>query len=157
VRAAKGDQLLVAEVQTSNELTVSDTRREYWTGVSFGTTAASIRYPVTYRYYITLSDRWRLALDGGTVWVQRPVMRPLEPAIDTAGIEFHGENGWLRWNRDELKDKLLAELTPHAVVRARANGEVAQPHANTAVAAFVRAWLLAASGVAPRDARVTIC
>ena len=76
VRAAKGDQLLVAEVQAVNELAVADTRREFWTGMSLGTSEASIRYPVTYRYYIHLSDRWRLAIDGGTAWVVRPVIRP---------------------------------------------------------------------------------
>lgn len=157
VRGAKGDQLLVAEVQAVNELAISDQRREFWTGMSLGTSTARIRYPVTYRYYILLSDRWRLALDGGTLWVVRPVIRPLEPAIDTAGIEFTGENGWLRWNKDELKDRLLAELTPHAVVRANANAETARPHADSAITAFIRAWLLAASGAAPRDARVALC
>ncbi len=157
VKGTKGDQLLVAEVQAVNELSISDSRREFWTGLPLGTSSARIRYPVTYRHYILLSDRWRLALDGGTVWVVRPVIRPLEPAIDTAGIEFTSENGWLRWNKDDLKDRLLAELTPHAVVRANANAETARPHADAAITAFVRAWLLATSGAAPRDARVELC
>lgn len=157
VRAAKGDQLLVAEVRAVNEIAISDTRREYWTGVSFGTSNASVRYPVTYRYCINLSDTWRLARDGQTLWLRRPLLRPLEPAVDTAGIEFRGENGWLRWNRDELKDRLIAEITPDAVVRAREHAATARPHADAAITAFVRAWFLAASAAAPRDARVALC
>ncbi len=155
VRAAKGDELLVAEVHAVNEIVHSDTRREFWTGLSLGTTTASIRYPVTYRYAIRISDTWRLRVDGAVVLVRRPVLRPLEPAIDTTGIDMRGDNGWMRWNKDELRDRLLSQLTPDAVVRAREHAATAAPHADAAVAAFVRGWLLMAT-TAPRDAQVVI-
>lgn len=156
VKAAKGDELLVAEIRATNEITRSDTRREFWTGLSLGTTTASIRYPVTYRYMIRISDVWRLRVDGRMVLVRRPVLRPLEPAIDTVGIEFEGGNGWLRWNKDEMRDALLKELTPDAAIRAREHAATAAPHADIAVTAFINAWLLAASGAAPRDAVVVL-
>lgn len=155
VRAARGDELLVAEVQAVNEITEQDTRREFWTGLSLGTTTASIRYPATYRYIIRLSDRWRLALDGSTLWVERPVVRPLEPSIDTAGIAWQGSNGWLRWNKDEVRDRMLRQISADAAVRAAAQAATAAPHADAAIAAFVRSWLLAAGGL-PADARVAV-
>lgn len=155
VRAAKGDELLVAEVRAVNEIEQSDTRREFWTGLSLGTTTASVRYPATYRYAIRISDRWRLRAEGGIVLVRRPVLRPLEPAIDTAGIDIRVENGWMRWNRDEVRDRLLARLSADAVVRAREHAATAAPHADAAVAAFVRGWLLAAAEL-PRDAQVAV-
>ncbi len=156
VKAAKGDELLVAEIRAVNEISRSDTRREFWTGLSLGTTTASIRYPVTYRYAIRISDAWRLRVDGRMVMVRRPVLRPLEPAIDTTGIEFQGGNGWLRWNKDEVRDALLKELTPDAAIRAREHAATAAPHADIAVTAFINAWLLAASGAAPGDAVVVL-
>jgi hypothetical protein len=156
VKAAKGDELLVAEVRAVNEITRSDTRREFWTGLSLGTTTASIRYPVTYRYAIRISDVWRLRVDGRLVQVRRPVLRPLEPAIDTTGIEFQGGNGWLRWNKDELRDDLLKELTPDAAIRAREHVATARPHADIAVTAFINTWLLAATGTGRRDAVVVL-
>jgi hypothetical protein len=156
IRAARGDELLVAEVHAVNEIIHSDTRREFWTGLSLGTSTVSIRYPVTYRYAIHISDTWRLRVDGGIVLVRRPILRALEPAIDTTGIDFRSENGWLRWNKDELRDRLLAQLSPDAVTRAAEHAKTAAPHADAAVAAFVRGWLLAASGAAPRDAEVVI-
>lgn len=156
VKAAKGDELLVAEVRAVNEIERSDTRREFWTGLSLGTTTASIRYPVTYRYAIRISDVWRLRIDGRMVQVRRMQLRPLEPAIDTTGIEFEGGNGWLRWNKDEMRDALLKELTPDAVVRAREHAATAAPHADIAVAAFVNTWLLAASGAGVKDAVVVL-
>jgi hypothetical protein len=156
VKAAKGDELLVAEMRAVNEITRSDTRREFWTGLSLGTTTASVRYPVTYRYAIRISDPWRLRRDGRLVLVRRPVLRPLEPAIDTSGIEFEAGNGWLRWNKDEVRDALLKDLTPDAAVRAREHAATAAPHADLAVTAFINAWLLAASGTATRDAVVVL-
>jgi hypothetical protein len=156
VKATKGDELLVAEVRAVNEVTRSDTRREFWTGLSLGTSTASIRYPVTYRYAIRISDSWRLSVDGRLVTVRRPVLRPLEPAIDTSGIDIQGDNGWLRWNRDELRNDLLKQLTPDAVTRAKEHAATAAPHADIAIAAFIRGWLLVASGAAPRDAIVVL-
>lgn len=156
VRAAKGDELLVAEVRMVNEIARSDTRREFWTGLSLGTTTVSVRYPVTYRYCIRLSDVWRLRLDGRVVTVRRMHLRPLEPAIDTSGIEFQGGNGWLRWNKDEARDALLRQLTPDAALRSVQHIATATPHADLAVTAFIRTWLLAASGVAPKDAIVLL-
>ncbi len=156
VKAAKGDELLVAEVRAVNEITRSDTRREFWTGLSLGTTTASIRYPVTYRYAIRISDPWRLKVEGRLVTVRRPVLRALEPAIDTSGIDYQGDNGWLRWNKDELRDGLLRQLTPDATVRAQEHAATAAPHADIAITSFVRGWLLVASGAAPRDAIVVL-
>lgn len=156
VRAAKGDQLLVAEVSAVEEISERDTRREFWTGLSLGTSEASIRYPVTCRYYIQLSDTWTLAVDGNSVWVQRPIIRPLEPAIDTRGIDYQGENGWLRWNKDEMRERLLHQLSADAAVRASQHAATAAPHADAAIAAFVRGWLLSASSTLPRAARVAV-
>ncbi len=156
MKAAKGDELLVAELRTVNEITRSDTRREFWTGLSLGTTTASIRYPATYRYYICISDTWRLRVDGRTVIVQRPVLRALNPAIDTTGLELQGDNGWLRWNKDEVRDQLLRQLTPDAIVRAQEHIATARPHADLAITAFIRAWLVAATAAAPRDAIVVL-
>lgn len=155
VRAAKGDELLVAEVRAVNEIVQNDSRREFWTGLPLGTTTASIRYPVTYRYAIRISDSWRLRIDGGIVLVRRPVLRPLEPAIDTTGIDIRAENGWMRWNKDEVRDNLLSRLTPDAVGRSREHAATAAPHADAAVAAFVRGWLLGAAGL-PRDVQVVV-
>ena len=156
VKAAKGDELLVAEVRAVNEITREDTRREFWTGLSLGTSTVSVRYPVSYRYIIRISDRWRLRVDGNTVVVQRPVIRPLEPAIDTAGIDFQGGNGWLRWNKEEMRDQLLRQLTPDAVVRAAEHRATAAPHADAAITAFIRTWLLAATGNGSQDTVVVL-
>lgn len=156
VRAAKGDQLLVAEVSTIEEISERDTRREFWTGMSLGTSEVSIRYPITCRYYVTISEPWSLAIDGRTVWVLRPVIHPLEPAIDTSGIDYRGENGWLRWNKDEMRDRLLHQLSANAALHAAEHAATAAPHADAAVAAFVRGWLLSTTGQTPRDARVAV-
>jgi hypothetical protein len=156
VRAAKGDELLVAEVAAVNEIARSDTRREFWTGLSLGTTTVSIRYPVTYRYAVRISDPWLLRVSGDIVLVRRPQLRPIEPAIDTRGLDIHSANGWLRWNQDDERDRLLQQLTPDAIARASEHAATARPHADSAVAAFVRGWLLAASGIAPRNAQVVM-
>jgi hypothetical protein len=156
VKASRGDELLVAEVKAVNEIVRSDTRREFWTGLSLGTSTASIRYPVSYRYVIRISDTWRLSVSENVVLVRRPVIRPIEPAIDSTGIDTSGENGWLRWNKDELRDSLLRELTPDAIGRAQEHAATAAPHADAAIAAFVRGWLLSAKGIASPGTRVVV-
>jgi hypothetical protein len=156
VSAAGGDELLVSEVKTSVEITLDDTRREFWTGASLGTSSARVSAPVTYRYYIRLSDRWTFALDSGTLWLVRPLVRPqLPPAIDSAGLATWSENGWLRWNREELRERLLRELTPQATARAPQHLDAARPAADAAIAAFARTWLVKATG--NPEARVALC
>ncbi len=156
VKAAKGDELVIAEVRSVNEISRQDSRQEYWTGLPLGTSTVSVRYPVTYRYVIRISDRWRLRVDGSVITVQRPVLRALEPAIDTTGIDFQSSNGWLRWNKDDMRSELLRQLTPDAIVRAQEHVATATPHADLAVTGFIRTWLLAASGAGPKDATVVL-
>lgn len=145
VRAASGDELLVAEIDASLEIVEKETRREYWTGLSLGTSEAAVRAPVRYRYAIRLGDGWQLLRSQEVLVVVAPAIRPvLPPAVDTAGMELRAANGWARFNAADLRDKVMRDLTGEASARAGspAYQEAAREPARAAVGRFVRDWVV---------------
>ncbi len=151
IRAARGDELLVAEIDSVLEVRQTDTRREFWTGISLGTSEAVVRAPVRYRYQIRLGDGWELLRSGEVLVVVAPPVLPVQPpAIDTAGLELHAANGWARFNAGELRDRVLRDLTGEAAARAGTPAylEAAREPARAAVGRFARDW------IAPRGATV---
>ncbi len=134
-------RLLVAEGQATE-----DFRRDS-TGL-FGTSFSEIRAPVTYHYFVALSGNWEMQLhegpDGGvTGEVVAPELQPLpNPALDTAAMEVSSGNGWLRWDKNDLQNDLLREITP--ALNRRATQKLPQyfPVARAGVEKFVREWML---------------
>ncbi|MGA2052115.1 MAG: hypothetical protein ABSH19_02255, partial [Opitutales bacterium] len=134
-------RLLVADVKANEEFSEEDTDL-------LGTTSADIRVPVTYYYYVALSDPWILQTNvtaGGAVTcaVLAPAVKSLPaPSIDTSHLEIKSENGWLRWDKNEVTADLLRELTPKLSARAAQKLPQFFPQARESVEKFVKDWIL---------------
>lgn len=88
--------------------------------VPLGTTKATLRVPVTYRFHVLLSDRWQIRTTPETVTVIAPDIRAsLPPAPDVSQIEIWSSRGWARFNREELKDRVMSMVTRKLIMRAR--------------------------------------
>jgi len=138
-------RLLVAEVKATEEFSSADAN---W----LGTTTADIRVPVTFNYYVALSDPWQLKVNvtskGVMAEVLAPALKPLpDPSPDTAKMEINSANGWARWDKDVVQTNLLKEMTPSLNARAAKKLPQYFPVARPAVEKFVKDWILQQYGV----------
>jgi hypothetical protein len=137
--------LEVAQITATETLRTEDTLKIFGDRVSLGTTVSEIRAPVTYRYYLRLSDRWQIDVSNQTCVVYAPSFRPsMPPAIHTDRMEKQSESGWARFNRQEQLDTLERSLTPTLMQYARdpKHRALVREECRKAVAEFVRNWLL---------------
>ena len=141
IKADTQGRLLVAEVKSNEDFTETDSSL-------LGTTSSEIRVPVTYDYYVALSEPWSFQINttpGGTVTciVVAPDLKPLPtPAIDTSHMEIKSENGWLRWDKSAVESSLLHALTPKVSARAVQRLPEFFPQAREGVEKFVNNWIL---------------
>ena len=141
IKADTQGRLLVAEVKSNEDFTDSDSNL-------LGTTTSEIRVPVTYNYYVALSEPWSFQINttpGGAVTcaVIAPDLKPLAtPAIDTSHMEIKSENGWLRWDKSTVESSLLRTLTPKVSARAVQRLPEFFPQAREGVEKFVNDWIL---------------
>ena len=141
IKADTQGRLLVAEVKSNEDFTETDSSL-------LGTTSSEIRVPVTYDYYVALSEPWDFQINltpGGAVTcaVLAPDLKPLPtPAIDTSHMQIKSENGWLRWDKNDVTADLLREITPKASARAFQNLPEFFPQARQGVEKFVNNWIL---------------
>ncbi len=145
VISTKGDILEVAISRSDERFYRSDTKSTFWGRLNLGTTISEITAPVTFRYYIKLSDNWNLTATGRTCVVIAPRIRPsLPPAIHTDMMEKRTEGGWARFNKGEQLDDLERSMTQTLEERAADADHIAltREHARLAVAEFVKNWLL---------------
>jgi len=109
------------------------------------TTVSEITVPATYRFHIDLNDEWNLVADGKRLLVMAPAVRPSLPvAFDTSKVQKKTQSGWARWDGEENLAELEKEITGKLAERATqpATTEKIRDKGRTAVAQFVRKWLL---------------
>lgn len=141
IKADTQGRLLVAEVKSNEDFSDTDSNL-------LGTTSSEIRAPVTYDYYVALSEPWSFQINttpGGAVTcaVLAPNLQALPtPGIDTSHMEIKSENGWLRWDKDDVEANLLHTLTPKASARAVQRLPEFFPQAREGVEKFVKNWIL---------------
>ncbi|HTB62555.1 MAG TPA: hypothetical protein VK737_03110 [Opitutales bacterium] len=135
------NRMLVAEGRTTEDFSAQDAS---W----LGTSTAEVRVPVTYHYYVALTDPWELNVQitsAGVVGeVIAPAMRPLSPSVDTAQLETKNS-----MNGSDLKDNLLKDLTVKLNSRAEAQVGLYFPIARESIEKFVRSWMLQQYNLAP--------
>jgi hypothetical protein len=111
-----------------------------------GTATAELRVPVTYYYYVLLTDPWQVNVQvtpAGVVGeVLAPALHPLDPALDTTNLELKSSNGWANWNGQNLQDNLLKDLTVKLKIKAQEHTANVYASSHEGVEKFVRDWIL---------------
>ena len=134
--------LEVASARQTELIEVSENKTVL--GLNLGTNTGQIRVGVTYRYHLRLPDPWRLEIQGQTVVVHAPALRPsLPPAIHTDEMVVQQTRGWLRLPSSELLEGLQHNLTP--ILTGYASDprrlELVRETARQSVTDFVQHWL----------------
>ncbi len=138
-----GGNLEVFVFETTQTLESRDELNVAWGLLPLGKTVTSLKVPVTYRYHIRLDDPWQVNLQGNVCLVQAPRIRPsLPPAVRTDRMELKTSQGWARFNGDEAREELLADLHVRLQKRAREYEPLAREHARQTVSRFIETWLL---------------
>jgi len=138
-----GGQLLVATVKALERFTKKDPKEIL--GVPLGTTESQVQAAVTYRYHITMENRWPVEINGKTAIVRAPKIEATLPAaFDTATVRKYTANGWARFNKDENLEALEKSIT--AQIQSRASSpqydQIVKDASRETVKAFVSTWLL---------------
>ena len=139
-----GDVLELATVTSTETFSREDITTYAWGYLPASTTTAEIRVPVTYRYYLRLSDPWHLATRGNVCIVQAPQFQAsLPPAIDTGRMEKRAASGWASFDKNAVLDALEKDITRHITKRATdpRHLDLVREQCRRSAAEFVRKWL----------------
>lgn len=151
IRATRGDVLLLAEIETLETIRESDTKllRVPYTefDISVGTTESEVRIPAHYRYFVRLDSPIRAEIEQHGKWrrcvIHAPALEVQTPVgFDSNRMEIRVDAGWLRFNKDESREKVLKSISSVLETRAPQKIPLAQDKARAAFANFVRNWLL---------------
>lgn len=145
VTAPPAGNLEVAVAENVETISRTDERFAFWDLVPLGRTTVEVRVPVTWRYHLSLSEPWRVEVEGDVCRVSAPALRPsLPPAIDTARLERRMESDWTRPDGEARLAELERMLTEALSRRAgdRLHLALVREPARRSVAGFVRRWLL---------------
>ena len=140
-----GDVLELATATSTETFSREDTTTLAWGYLPSSTSTAEIRVPVTYRYYLRLSDPWRLATRGNVCIVLAPQFQAsLPPAIDTGRMEKRAASGWASFDKNDMLDALEKDITRHISKRATdaKHLDIVREPCRRSVAEFVRKWLM---------------
>jgi len=140
------NRMLVAEGKSTESFSAKD---ESW----HGTATADLRVPVTYHYFVALTEPWELNVQvtpAGVVGeVIAPALHSLNPSVETSQLEMQNANGWANFNGPELAGGLLQDLTLKLNQRAQQQMGLYFPTARDAVEKFVRTWMLQQYDLSP--------
>lgn len=140
IEAEKKARLIVASIEADERMTDTSTKR-------WGTTTVDVRVPATFRYAVSLKEKWdvrtELTQQSAICRVIAPDIRPVLPvAFDTRQMEVKATTTWLRLDGDERAAELTREITPFLTKRSGERARQARDSARQAIAEFVRGWLI---------------
>ena len=120
----KGNQGDILEVATfTSEATFSSSDKldatVFGIPVPLGKTETFLKVPVTYRFHVRLSDRWRFDSTPETVTVLAPEILPsLPPAPDISNMDVKTDQGWARFNAKDMEDRVRGLVSGQLNIRA---------------------------------------
>ena len=136
--------LELARVRQMETFTRTDERTLLWGWLDLGSNVAQISVPVTYRYQVSLKERWELTVKGERIEVQAPRLQvALPPAIHTDELMSLSVRGWARGSPKGLLKQLEQELTPMLTRNALDHRRLAliEGTCERSVTEFIQLWL----------------
>lgn len=145
VIGTKGDVLELAFSKEKEEFKREVVKKILWEKIYLGTTVSEIKLDATFRYYLQLSDPWRLAVKDNVCKVLAPRIRPTLPvAFDTSSMEKKTSTGWARFDKDQTLAELEKSISSALEERASdpKHMKLAREECRRSVGEFVRNFLI---------------
>jgi hypothetical protein len=97
--------------------------------------------PVTYTYYLDLTERWDFRLDHGVIYVTAPDIKFNKPAVDASRITYEVKKNSMIRNTTDAMENLKRSITSLSYQKARTNVELVREKGRQQTEAFVQNWL----------------
>jgi hypothetical protein len=114
-------------------------------GVPFGTTISMIQVPAVFRYHIPLAREWTFRVEGGTLVVMAPPVRPSLPvAVDLAKLQAFSSGVWAPLTAQSQQAALQKSMTTALEKRAGSSEmlQLQREVARKTVTEFVQKWVV---------------
>ncbi|HVO11152.1 MAG TPA: hypothetical protein VMX54_10475 [Vicinamibacteria bacterium] len=135
-------RLEFAELRQLEAFERRDSESLLWGTLSLPDVVVEARAPVEYTYYLDLDAEWRFRLSGRDVEVRAPAVAWNQPAVDVSALRYEVREGSVLRNEEIVQDRLRAELTALAAMRAQQHLPLVREVGRRKVEAFVETWLL---------------
>jgi hypothetical protein len=137
-------RLQVASLKTVDIFTKVDSKSILWNLIDLPDVKVEIKLPVEYTYYLDLNDKWDFQIDdsNSTIKVYAPLIKPGTPAVDISGMNVTVQEGSILRDTDEVKEKLISELTERLQNLSFKKIEWIREAARKETIAFVNNWFV---------------
>ncbi len=130
--------VILTTTQTAVHRTTYD--KDFW-GMALPTIEVNSTFPVTFYYYLDLTEEWVFTVENGALIVHTPSIRVLDPAIDTSKLTVRSNKSIWRFDEEKVREQHLQELSKFAKHTAHKNISNVYDSARIATAAFVKHWV----------------
>jgi hypothetical protein len=135
-------RLQFAELRQLETFERRDAESVLWGTLALPDVVVEARAPITYSYYVDLDKEWRFRLEGRDVQVLAPRVEWTPPAVDVSALQYEVKAGSVLRDEQVVLDRLRAQLTSLAELRARQHVPLVREAARRRVEAFVETWLV---------------
>ena len=131
---------LVILSTTQNAEHTTTYEKDFW-GLKLPTIEVHSSFPVTFNYYLDLTEDWRFEYSDNVLTVYAPQIRFLEPSIDVSKLVLRSKNSILRFDEEELKTMHMKGLMTFSKITAFNNINNIYDAARISTADFVKNWV----------------
>jgi hypothetical protein len=97
--------------------------------------------PVTYTYYLDLTDRWEFQLRDGVIWVTAPDIKFNPPAVDASQIKYQVTKDSMLRKSGAAMENLKSSITGLSHERAKTNIDLVRETGRAKTESFVETWV----------------
>ncbi len=133
------------EFAVLRELEVFERRDEaavLWGALRLPDVVIEARAPIEYTYFVDLDKEWRFRLQDREVLVVAPRVEWNRPAVDVSALRYEVRAGSIFRDEQLVQERLRAELTALASMRARQHVPLACAAGRRKIESFVETWLV---------------
>lgn len=130
--------VILTTTQTAVHRTTYD--KDLW-GMPLPTIEVNSSFPVTFYYYLDLTEQWDFTVEETRLIVHTPPIRVLEPAIDTSKLIVRSNRSMWRFDEEKVKEQHMQELSKFAKHTAHKNIPNVYDSARLSVVTFIKQWV----------------
>ncbi|GBC63436.1 hypothetical protein DENIS_4430 [Desulfonema ishimotonii] len=105
---------------------------------------AEIRCPVSYSYYVSLGDPWKIIWKNGVIRVEAPKIRVASPQVDISAMTERYEAPPIGFDREEIFEEMKRSLMPILIRMGNKQRQIdyVREDCRRQVGKFVRTWVM---------------
>ena len=135
-------KIQLAEIQAVELIERTSQYSIFWNMLKLPDVVVQARIPVSYSYYIDLSEPIQMEIVDQVMQVQAPALKANPPAADVSAISFEVKKGSLFRNARPAIDEIMKTITPLLNQSAESKKTVVLEKAKEQLALIIKNWML---------------